>query len=190
MVPSPVMLVVEDSYLADPASESVLTTIARREQQQPWLLLGTREDRPPGWIPPATGRIELGPLDMRSSIELAERATPERPLPPAIAEELAARSGGHPLLLRELARAAARGEDPDELPSSVEELAASQIDQLPLAERSLLRRAAVLGDEFPEDLLLQMFADAAPDESGTELLAGLSDLIVSTGHQLRFRHPI
>jgi tetratricopeptide (TPR) repeat protein len=190
MVATPVMLVVEDSYLADAASEGVLNAIARRDQQRPWLLLVTRDDRPTGWIPAATGRIELGPLDMRSSIELAEMATPERPLPPAIAEELAARSGGHPLLLRELARAAARGEDPDDLPSTVEELAASQIDQLPLAQRSLLRRAAVLGDEFPEDLLLQMFADAAPDESGTELLAGLSGLIVSTGHLLRFRHPI
>ncbi len=190
MVPTPVMLVVEDSYLADPASEGVLTTIARREQQQPWLLLVTRDDRPTGWIPAATGRIELGPLDMTSSIELAEMATPERPLPPAIAEELAVRSGGHPLLLRELARAAARGEDPDELPSTVEELAASQIDQLPPAQRSLLRRAAVLGDEFPEDLLVQMFRDVAPERSGTELLAGLSGLIVSTGHQLRFRHPI
>jgi len=190
MVPSPVMLVVEDSYLADAASEGVLTAIARREQQQPWLLLVTRDDRPTGWIPAATGRIELGPLDMTSSIELAERATPDRPLPPAIAEELAVRSGGHPLLLRELARAAARGEDPDELPSTVEELAASQIDQLPPAQRSLLRRAAVLGDEFPEDLLLQMFRDVAPEKSGTELLAGLSGLIVSTGHQLRFRHPI
>jgi class 3 adenylate cyclase/tetratricopeptide (TPR) repeat protein len=190
MVPSPVMLVVEDSYLADAASEGVLTAIARRDQQQPWLLFVTRDDRPTGWIPAATGRIELGPLDMRSSIELAEMATPERPLPPAIAEELAARSGGHPLLLRELARAAARGEDPDELPSTVEELAASQIDQLPPAQRSLLRRAAVLGDEFPEDLLMELFRDVALGRSGTELLAGLSGLIVSTGHQLRFRHPI
>jgi class 3 adenylate cyclase/tetratricopeptide (TPR) repeat protein len=190
MVPTPVMLVVEDSYLADPASEGVLTAIARREQQQPWLLFVTRDDRPTGWIPAATGRIELGPLDMTSSIELAEMATPDRPLPPAIAEELAVRSGGHPLLLRELARAAARGEDPDELPSTVEELAASQIDQLPPAQRSLLRRAAVLGDEFPEALLMEMFRDVAPERSGTELLTGLSNLIVSTGHQLRFRHPI
>ena len=35
-----------------------------------------------------------------------------------------------------------------------------------------------------------MFRDVAPERSGTELLAGLSGLIVSTGHQLRFRHPI
>jgi class 3 adenylate cyclase/tetratricopeptide (TPR) repeat protein len=190
MVQTPVILVVEDSYLADSASEGVLAAVARRAQQQPWLLFVTRDDRPTGWVPMATGRIELGPLDMTSSIELAEMATPERPLPPAIAEELAVRSGGHPLLLRELARAAARGEDPDELPSTVEELAASQIDQLPPAQRSMLRRAAVLGDEFPEDLLLQMLWDVAPEKSGTELLAGLSGLIVSTGHLLRFRHPI
>jgi class 3 adenylate cyclase/tetratricopeptide (TPR) repeat protein len=190
IVQTPLILVVEDSYLADSASEGVLAAVARRAQQQPWLLFITRDDRPTGWMPTATGRIELGPLDMTSSIELAEMATPERPLPPAIAGELAVRSGGHPLLLRELARAAARGEDPDELPSSVEELAASQIDQLPAARRSMLRRAAVLGDEFPEDLLLQMITDVAPEKSGTELLAGLSGLIVSTGHLLRFRHPI
>ena len=190
MVQTPLILVVEDSYLADSASEGVLAAVARRAQQQPWLLFVTRDDRPTGWMPTATGRIELGPLDMTSSIELAEMATPERPLPPAIAEELAVRSGGHPLLLRELARAAARGEDPDELPSTVEELAVSQIDQLPSAQRSLLRRAAVLGDEFPEDLLMEMVRDDATEKPGTELLAGLSGLIVSTGHLLRFRHPI
>ena len=123
-------------------------------------------------------------------MELAEMATPDRPLPPAIAEELAVRAGGHPLLLRELARAVARGEDPDELPSNVEELAASQIDRLPPAQRSLLRRAAVLGDEFDEDLLLRMVEDVAPEQSLPELLAGLEGLIVTTDHQLRFRHPI
>ena len=190
MVQTPLILVVEDSYLADSASEGVLGAVAGRAQQQPWLLLVTRDDRPTGWMPKATGRIELGPLDMTSSIELAEMATPERPLPPAIAEALAVRSGGHPLLLRELARAAARGEDPDELPSTVEELAASQIDRLPPTQRSVLRRAAVLGDEFPEDLLARMITDVAADGSGAELLVGLAGLIVPTDHQLRFRHPI
>jgi class 3 adenylate cyclase/tetratricopeptide (TPR) repeat protein len=190
MMSTPVMLVVEDSYLADSASEGVLAAVARRAVQQPWLLIVTRDDRPTGWIPKATGRIELGPLDMTSSIELAEMATPERPLPPAIAEALAVRSGGHPLLLRELARAAARGEDPDELPSTVEELAASQIDRLPPAQRSVLRRAAVLGDEFDEDLLPRMVGDVAPDRSTPELLAGLEGLIVATDHRLRFRHPL
>jgi class 3 adenylate cyclase/tetratricopeptide (TPR) repeat protein len=190
MMATSAMVVVEDAHLADPASEGVLTAIARRTQRQPWLLLVTREDRPSGWLPADARRIELGPLDVESSTELAEMATPERPLPPAIAEELAARAGGHPLLLRELARAVARGEDPDELPSNVEELAASQIDRLPPTQRSLLRRAAVLGDEFDEDLLLRMVADVAPEQSASQLLAGLEGLVVAADGRLRFRHPL
>jgi class 3 adenylate cyclase/tetratricopeptide (TPR) repeat protein len=190
MVQIPAMFVVEDAHLADPASAGVLATIGQRAEERPWLLLATREDRPTGWVPTATQRIELGPLDVAASTELAEMATPDRPLPPAIAEALAARAGGHPLLLRELARAVARGEDPDELPSTVEELAAAQIDRLPAAQRSLLRRAAVLGDEFDEDLLLRMVGDAGPEQSVPELLAGLEGLIVATDGQLRFRHPL
>src|SRR5206468_1917043 len=77
MVPTPVILAVEDSQLADPASEGVLAAIAQRTERLPWLVLVTREDSQTGWIPMATQRIELGPLDMMSSIELGEMATPE-----------------------------------------------------------------------------------------------------------------
>ena len=190
MVQPPVMFVVEDAHLADTASAGVFAAMARRTQQQPWLLLVTRDERATDWMPPEAQRIELEPLAMASSVQLAEIATPEQPLPPAIAEELAARAGGHPLLLRELARAVARGEDPDELPSTVEELATSQIDQLPGSRRWLLRQAAVLGDEFDEDLLLRMIADTASERSLSELLAGLEGFLVATDHRLRFRHPL
>jgi class 3 adenylate cyclase/tetratricopeptide (TPR) repeat protein len=191
MVPTPAMFVVEDAHLADPASAGVLAALARRAQNRPWLLLLTRCDRPTDWLPTAIHRIEVGPLALPPSIVLAEIATPDRPLPPAIAEELAVRSGGHPLLLLELARAAVRGDDPDDLPSTVEELAAAEIDRLPAAERSLLRRAAVLGDEFDEDLLLRMIGDVVPQQSVSDLVARLDGLIVAAeGHKLRFRHPL
>ncbi len=190
MVPTPAIIVVEDAHLADPASASVLAALAGRASKQAWLLMVTRDERPTEWMPEPLERVELGPLAMAPSIELAEMATPERPLPPAIAEALAIRSGGHPLLLLELARAAVRGEDPDDLPSSVEELAAAQIDRLPPAERSLLRRASVLGDEFDDELLLRMVEDVAPDQSVPELLAGLDGLVVEADHKLRFRHPL
>ena len=67
LVPIPAMLVVEDAHLADPASEVVLTAVARRTERHPWLLLVTRDDRPGGWVPTDARRIELGPLDMASS---------------------------------------------------------------------------------------------------------------------------
>src|SRR5215204_6480108 len=180
MVPTPAIFVIAD----------VLAAMTRRASQRAWLLLVTRDERPTEWMPEPLERIVLGPLEMAASIDLAEMATPERPLPPAIAEALAIRSGGHPLLLLELARAIGRGDDPDDLPSSVEELAAAQIDQLPQAQRSLLRRAAVLGDEFDGDLLLRMVEDVAPDQSVPQLLGGLNGLVVEADHKLRFRHPL
>jgi len=190
MVPTPAILVIEDAHLADPASADVLAAMTRRASQRAWLILVTRDERPTEWMPETLERIGLGPLAMAASIELAELATPDRPLPPAIAEALAIRSGGHPLLLLELARAIGRGDDPDDLPSSVEELAAAQIDELPQGQRSLLRRAAVLGDEFDGDLLLRMVEDVAPDQSVPQLLTGLNGLVVETDHKLRFRHPV
>jgi class 3 adenylate cyclase/tetratricopeptide (TPR) repeat protein len=190
MVPTPAILVIEDAHLADPASADVLAAMTRRASQRAWLILVTRDERPTEWMPETLERIALGPLAMAASIELAEMATPDRPLPPAIAEALAIRSGGHPLLLLELARAIGRGDDPDDLPSSVEELAAAQIDELPQGQRSLLRRAAVLGDEFDGDLLQRMVEDVAPDQSVPQLLTGLNGLVVETDHKLRFRHPL
>ena len=52
---------------------------------------------------------------------------------------------------------------PDELRSTVEELAAGAEIDAATGAASLLRRAAVLGDEFPEDLLVEMFSDVRPE---------------------------
>ena len=60
----------------------------------------------------------------------------------------------------------------------------------PRLQRSLLRRAAVLGDQFDEDLLLRMVGDRAAEQSADQLLAGLENLIVATDGKLRFRHPL
>jgi class 3 adenylate cyclase/tetratricopeptide (TPR) repeat protein len=185
------MLVVEDAHLADPESAALLAAVAARADGRPWLVVVTREDRPGGWVPTATVRIDLGPLAPAASIVLAEIATPGRPLPPATAEALAARAGGHPLLLRELARAASRGEPADDLPSTVEELATVQIDRLPAPDRFLLRRAAVLGNTFPARLLLAMLDGDSAEHAVPALLAKLDGLLVDAGQRrLRFRHPL
>jgi tetratricopeptide (TPR) repeat protein len=52
------MLVVEDAHLADPASADLLAAVAARFDRNPWLVV-TREDRPSGWVPTATVRVDL-----------------------------------------------------------------------------------------------------------------------------------
>ncbi len=187
----PTLLVIEDAHLADPASAGVLAAVAARADKHPWLVAVTRVVRSSGWVPTPNVRVDLGPLSPTASVVLAEIATPGQPLPPAIAEALAARAGGHPLLIRELARAAARGEHPDELPSTVEELAAVQIDRLPAPDRFLLRLAAVLGNDFGADLLLAMLEDQDDEQPLSGLLTRLDGLLVEERRGwLRFQHQM
>jgi class 3 adenylate cyclase/tetratricopeptide (TPR) repeat protein len=185
---SPTLLVIDDAHLADPASAGVLTAIAARVGVRPWLVLATRQEQVSGWVPMAATRIELGALPPIASVVLAELAMPDNPLPPAIAEAVASRSGGHPLLVRELARATAHGDQLDELPATVEELAAVQIDRLAAADRFLLRRAAVLGNEFDVELLTAMLEGHV--EPLPSVLARLDGALVVDGRRLRFRHPL
>ena len=85
----------------------------------------------------------------RGWLSPADVASPEHPLPPATAETLTRRAGGHPLFLRELVLAASRGEDLDEPPESVEQLVAVRLDALPAEDRSLPRRAAGARQHVP-----------------------------------------
>ena len=191
MDPAPTMLVIEDAHLADPASEGVLAAVARRAERQPWLVLVTRDDRPTGWIPAATQRIELGPLDMQvidrasrdgnagSATAACDCRGAGRPRPVDIRCCCASWLGPPPAVrTRTTFRRLSRSSLP------------LRSTGCPRLQRSLLRRAAVLGDQFDEDLLLRMVGDRAAEQSADQLLAGLEGLIVATDGQLRFRHPL
>ncbi|KRF24848.1 hypothetical protein ASG95_10265 [Phycicoccus sp. Soil803] len=185
---TPTVLVVEDAHLVDGDSARVLEQVAARSADQPWLLLTTRrtiEEAPPGSLV-----VELGPLDIDASQQMTELVDPDNPLAPGAAKALVARSGGHPLFLRELVLAATRGERIDELPLSVEELVSVQIDGLAPGRRSLLRRAAVLGDSFTLNLLAGL---VQPDAAATlrSDVAALSTFLEPQGaRRWRFRHAV
>lgn len=191
----PVVLVVEDTHLLDRASGGILDRIAAETSGRPWLLITTRREAEAGWRSPAELRIELGPLSASASRMLTDVVTPDNPLPPATAEALARRAGGHPLFLRELALAAARGDHLGEPPESVEELVAVQLDALPGQDRALLRRAAVLGNTFSLRLLGRMLdVPAAPPTKVSTLRRALDRLegfVVAEGPgRMAFRHTV
>ena len=192
---TPILLLVEDTHLLDPASSGILGRIAAEAPRRPWLVVVTRRDATTGWRPEAAElTLELGPLGPESARMLADVASPDHPLPPATAEALARRAGGHPLFLRELVLAAARGEDLDEPPESVEQLVAVRLDALPAEDRALLRRAAVLGNTFPLRLLARMLGGSDHGPESDLLLRSLERLegfvVDEGGGQLAFRHAV
>ncbi|KQZ67582.1 hypothetical protein ASD66_21920 [Nocardioides sp. Root151] len=191
----PLLLVVEDTHLLDAASGEILSRIAAETGRRPWLLVTSCREDSGGWRSPDAERIMLGPLDTSSARTLAEVVTAEAPLPPAAAEALVRRAGGHPLFLRELTLAAVRGDDLGEPPESVEELFAVQLDGLPGVDRALLRRAAVLGDSFPLGLLGRMLEEPGRAPVGLSVLrralGRLDGFVVSEeGGRMAFRHAI
>jgi class 3 adenylate cyclase/tetratricopeptide (TPR) repeat protein len=185
---TPTVLVVEDAHLVDGDSAKVLDQVATRCGDQPWLLLTTRRSldgaAPEGLV------IELGPLALDASQQMTELVDPDHPLAPGAAQVLVARSGGHPLFLRELVLAASRGERVDELPLSVEELVSVQIDGLAPRQRSLLRRAAVLGDSFTLTLLARLVEAQAAATLRADI-AELAPFLEPEGaRRWRFRHAV
>jgi DNA-binding SARP family transcriptional activator len=131
----PVVVVVEDIHLAGSSTLEWLQFAVRRAGR----LLVVASKRPgEGSALAGADVISLGPLDMSAVTELVGE---ER------ADELYARSGGHPLFLVELAAT-----DSTELPASVREAVVARVDELGDAAATL-RAAAVLGTDIDIDAL-------------------------------------
>jgi DNA-binding SARP family transcriptional activator len=160
------VVVVEDVHLAAASTVEWLYYAARRGRRL--LVVSTRRSGDP-----AADVLHLGPLDLDAVTELVgdDRAN-----------DLYARSGGHPLFLVELAAAG------DELPTSVRDAVASRIDQLGEAANTL-RTAAILGSEIDVDLLAGVLG--TPVASLLEHIdAGLSNRIVEEKAALTFCHEL
>lgn len=167
------LLVVEDVHLADDATVALLAGLPRRAHHIA-ALVTTRVGEGPAW--PSEVVTELGPLDLDAVAVVvgAERA-----------EELHARSGGHPLLLAELVAAPAGAELPESLRASV----SAACDRVGPAAATL-RAASVLGPEIDLDLLASVL-----DRSEVALLDDLDAavrmrLLVERDSGFAFRHAL
>jgi hypothetical protein len=107
--------------------------------------------------------IELGPLDERSTRQLATAVAAGIDAGPIVAE-----SGGHPFFALELARARARGVQTSD---SLEALLADRLDRLEGGAGALVPWAAALGRSFRADVLARVTG-----LSDAELVTALSEL--------------
>jgi class 3 adenylate cyclase/tetratricopeptide (TPR) repeat protein len=156
LLPEPTVLAIEDAHLMDEASAELLAHIARGIGERPWLSIVTRRTGRGGFAAPEDSSavtIEPRQLDEDQAIAVLEAATADEPLRPQQLRQLAVRSGGNPLLLRELLAASGETGTVEGIPDSIEALMMSRIDRLAPDDRTLLRRASVLGSSFPSALV-------------------------------------
>jgi len=166
------VVVVDDAHLAGPSLADWLTYVCRRPLAVT-IVLGARPGEGPDL--PATDHVGLGPLDRAHVAALVGERR---------ADELHARSGGHPLFLAELATVPS-----GELPESLVAAVTSRCDQLGSAGE-LVRTAAVLGGDLDIDLLAGVLRRSTLDVLTDAERAVGSGLLVEASGRLRFRHDL
>ena len=189
----PLLLLLDDVQWSDPASLELLLHVLRRPPQASMLLvLAMRPGGPADRILDAvrTGidhdYIALAPLDAGAALAMiAGEVTDE-----TARRRLVAEAHGHPLYLRELARAARRGAS--DLPATVGAAVALERARLDERARAMLDGAAVVGDPFDVGLAA-VAARLAPD-AALEAVDSLveADLVRAShdGPLFVFRHAL
>jgi DNA-binding SARP family transcriptional activator len=201
---SPLLVVFEDCQWADASSLEVLDLLADRIRSLPVLLLITSR---PGFEPAWGGlehvlEIALDRMADADSHALVENLSPARSLPPAVVDEIIARTDGVPLFLEEMTEAllesdiaaAPSGRRPDfAIPATLHDLLMARLDRLGNA-KATAQMAAVIGREFSRELLRAVAGPAAVrlDEDLSLLMA--SGLIFEepspSGGSFAFKHAL
>lgn len=168
-----VVLLVDDAHHADAATAALLAGLPRRAARVA-AVVAARAGEGPAW--PGATVVELGPLDLGA---VREVVGPER------AEVLYERSGGHPLLLTELAA----NDDDDALPAGLRAAFAAAADSAGRAGATL-RAASVVGPDLDLDVLAEVLRRPA-----VELLDDLEEgvrrrLLVEHTSGFAFRHSL
>ena len=173
----PRVLVVEDLHWADPTTleltglllQELRTARALGTQGAPrlCLILTARPDFALPWSTDDASIMQLAPLDRREVEEMITTGLAHgQSVPPAVVEAIIEHADGIPLFVEEVTRAltesralSTRGApgaaDPTSLqiPSSLRDLLAARLDCLTPSARETAQFAAVLGKEFPYELL-------------------------------------
>ena len=197
LMPTPTVVCVDDAQFIDESSVDLLRQLARRDPEEPWLLVLGRRPDGEATVVEGASTVELAPLTVSDSLQLLHAASRAGPLPPAWLDVLAGRAGGNPLFLEALldsAGAVAAGSasigDVQQLPMTVQDLMTTQIDALAPGDRLVLRYASVLGMRVDLDQLGRLLDDTGtpPDRSVLRRLAGY--LVSDDASWLRFRHAL
>jgi predicted ATPase len=186
----PVLLLYEDVHWADPTSLELLDLLVDRVQGARVLVLITfRPEFEPSWTRYAhVTALTLRRLSRRQGAAMVARLSGGKTLPPAVLDQIVAKTDGVPLFVEELTRtvldanllkdagdhyALAGPLPPMAIPATLQESLLARLDRLAPA-REVAQVAAAIGREFSHELLA--IAAALPE---SELQAALDDLVGS-----------
>src|SRR4051812_44704723 len=189
----PLALVCDDVHWADAASVELLVHLLHRPPDAPVLLVIAMRptDAAPRLLDAARlldahEHLGLGPLDDRAALAAVRDDVSDDDT----ARRVVAEAGGHPLFLRELARAGRPGAGP--LPATVVASITLELGRLEPGVRAVADGAAVAGDPFDPE-----FAAAAADIDMATALGALDELVaadlvraVAEARLFAFRHPL
>jgi tetratricopeptide (TPR) repeat protein len=153
----PIVMVLEDLHWTDKGSEEVLTSLVADVPGAPIMFLSTYRPgfRPP-WIEKSFAtQIALSPLSSEDSRTIVRALLPGE-VSDSMVGMILDKAEGNPFFLEEMCRAVAQEGTPDGIravPDTIEEILLTRIQRLPDDTRSVIEVAAVLGREFPPDLL-------------------------------------
>ena len=196
----PLVLLFEDVHWAEPPLLDLVDDLHARLADAPVLLLclarpELRAARP-AWASDATSvtAVHLGPLSPDESRRLlAVRSNLSETQRTAVA----ARAGGSPLFLEQLAVHVAERPGPPSLPPALHALLAARLDLLTLQERSLLEAAAVEGEHFHLGGVLALVDDLEVADGSRSLDALVArELLLPAPAEIageqawRFRHAL
>jgi DNA-binding CsgD family transcriptional regulator len=194
----PLLVVVDDTQWADPASLRFLVYLARRVEELPVAVvasISTGEPDAPGDLLRALGtvpgmrRLELPPLSPAAAETLArtELGDPD----PAVLRVVHEAGAGNPLLVREAAATLAREPhaEPALRPQAVGRSVLRRLERLPPSAAALARAVAVLG---PDATLAHaaVLADAGPEEAAAAADQLAEARILDGRRPLAFTHPL
>ena len=176
-VEQPLLLLVDDAHDLDEASSRLLQRVNKRLHEAPVVLVAAAypDSAIADWD--AMEQFRLDELDRPEALELVNdhHRKASLMLTPEQLDEIVARVGGNPQLLRLLADCVA-GDTDGALPNDARSIVLARFDRLPVRTQASLAKAAVLGRHFLRDDFLGSFGATAlePEATGLDLLEDLS----------------
>src|SRR5262245_51286621 len=165
----PVLMVLEDSHWLDPTSTELFERVIERSQTLPLMLLITfRPEFAPPWTSyPHMTSLTLNRLGRRHSTEMIAAVAGGKPLPPAIVDQIWAKTEGVPLFVEELTKTVLEASflretdnayelagplPPLAIPATLQDSLMARLDRFaPVKEVAQI--GAVIGREFSHALL-------------------------------------